>query len=115
MGMNKILLILLLSVFSHSAFSAVSCSDVFVHPVRTIIKLYHPEVTRALSYPDAMVAFGGITGYIWIAHNYFNRDMRKTYITVRRILGRKKFKQLEWKFFNGTVTDYASKGNFTQF
>ncbi len=104
--MNKVLLILLVTIFSHSAMSSEFCENAFAHTRHVITKLYYPRVTKALRRSDAMVTFKGMIGYLWVANKYFNKDMRKTYITVRTILGREKFQQLKWKFFGETTVEY---------
>ena len=103
---NKVVLILLLTIFSHPAMSFEYCEDVFTSTRRVLTKLYYPGVAKALKPPIAMKLFKEMDGYIWIATNHFNGDMRKTYKTVRTILGREKFRQFRWVFFDGTVVEY---------
>ena len=94
--MNKAVLILLLTIFSHSAISFEFCRNIFTYTPRVLTQFYYLKVAKVLRRPDAMMAFKGMVGYIWMADMYFNRDMRKTYFTVRKILGREQFQQLGW-------------------
>ena len=117
--MNKAILILLLTIFSHSAISATSsksCQGIFNKFNRVFVMFNHWTLTYHLNFPDAS-AFNGMKGYIWIADDFgskkskFGSDMRKTYFTVQQILGEKRFKQLGWRLFNGTTLEYKAVWN----
>ena len=116
---------MLLTIFSHPAMSSDSCRNFFASVRRMLTKLHYPAVimdssrrmlTRLhypavimdLSRPDAMKKFKKMEGYLWMAMTHFNGDMRRTYLTVRKILGEEKFQLLRWRLFNGTVLEYQT-------
>ena len=111
MGMNKVLLILLLTAFSHSALSTESCRRALSTANRIFTKLRHPSVSIALTHPLVLIAIKEMDGYILMANQYFNGNMKKTYFTMQKILGEEKFKELGWRLFNGTVFDFKITRN----
>ena len=103
--MNKVLLILLLTVFSHSAISAISCSSVFAFSKKMIARFKYPRLARFRK--SGIEAYKGMSSYYLRSEMDFDGDMREAYFIVRDLLGEEKFKQLGWRLFNGTTNEFA--------
>ncbi len=99
--MIKAILILLM-IFSTAVSSAELCQGVFSTDVDSIEHKLQKLFTR----PDAIEKLKGVDGYFVISFEYFTGNMYRAYSKVLSVLGEKKFKQLGWRLFRGTIWEY---------
>ena len=100
---------ILFVIFSITASFAESCPKLFsVDTYQTIsAKIQNEKQLRLIfTHEGNIEKLRGTGGYIFISLQYFEGNMYRAYAQVLRILGKDRFKQLEWRLFRGVAWRY---------